>query len=118
MEKKKLKKETAAAKSSGDSAKSLDELLTQAEKKQLQFEKLQMMPGKSPFEDWANTRDKESSLKTFYKEFKKVVDAADVIIEVLDARDPIGSRCPQAEEMILTSGANKKLILLINKIGS
>ncbi|UJR25249.1 hypothetical protein I4U23_006601 [Adineta vaga] len=58
----------------------------------------------------------EKSRKTFYREFKKVVDASDIIIEVLDARDPLGCRCPQVEEAVLTSGKNKKLILLLNKI--
>ncbi len=48
---------------------------------------------------------------------EKVVDASDIIIEVLDARDPLGCRCPQVEEAVLTSGKNKKLILLLNKIG-
>ncbi len=57
-------------------------------------------------------------MKTFYKEFKKVIEAADVLIEVLDARDPLGSRCPQVEEMIINSGKNKKLVLLLNKIGN
>ena len=46
-----------------------------------------------------------------------MVDASDIIIEVLDARDPLGCRCPQVEEAVLTSGKNKKLILLLNKIG-
>jgi nuclear GTP-binding protein len=41
-----------------------------------------------------------------------------VIIEVLDARDPLGCRCPQVEDAVLTSGKNKKLILLLNKIGT
>ncbi len=45
-----------------------------------------------------------------------MVDASDVIIEVLDARDPMGSRCPQVEQTIVASGSNKKLILLLNKI--
>lgn len=58
----------------------------------------------------------ESSLKTFYKEFRKVVDAADVVLEVLDARDPLGSRCKQMEETILSSGTGKRLVLVLNKI--
>ena len=58
----------------------------------------------------------EHSRKSFYKEFKKVVDAADVIIQVLDARDPIGCRCPQIEEMVTSSMGNKRLVLLLNKV--
>ena len=59
----------------------------------------------------------ESSRKAYYKEFKKVLEASDVVIEVLDARDPIGSRCIQLEEAVLSSGSNKKLVLLLNKVG-
>lgn len=35
---------------------------------------------------------------------------------MLDARDPLGCRCTQLEEMIMASGTNKKLVLLLNKI--
>lgn len=59
----------------------------------------------------------DASRRAFYKEFLKVVDAADVVIEVLDARDPIGSRCSDVERFVRQSGATKKLILLLNKIG-
>uniref|UniRef100_A0A3B3ZZF4 Guanine nucleotide-binding protein-like 3 n=1 Tax=Periophthalmus magnuspinnatus TaxID=409849 RepID=A0A3B3ZZF4_9GOBI len=47
-------------------------------------------------------------------ELNKVIDASDVLIEVLDARDPLGCRCPQLEETVLQK--NKKLIFLLNKI--
>jgi len=46
-----------------------------------------------------------------------VIEAADVVIEVLDARDPLGSRCPQVEEAVISRGPSKRLILLLNKIG-
>ena len=59
----------------------------------------------------------DSSRRAFYKEFVKVVDAADVVIEVLDARDPLGCRCLDVERLVRKSGADKKVILLLNKIG-
>lgn len=59
----------------------------------------------------------ETSLKAYYKEFRKVIEAADVVIQVLDARDPLGSRCPQVEECVLEAGAKKRLVLLLNKVG-
>nr|XP_046167221.1 guanine nucleotide-binding protein-like 3 [Oncorhynchus gorbuscha] len=60
--------------------------------------------------------DPRNSKKHFCSELNKVIDASDVIIEVLDARDPIGCRCPQLEEAVLKRGGNKKLLFLLNKI--
>lgn len=60
---------------------------------------------------------KDNSRKAYYKEFKKVVENADVILEVLDARDPLGCRTRQIEELILNAGAAKRVILILNKIG-
>ena len=54
------------------------------------------------------------SRKYYFKEFKKVVLAADVILEVLDARDPMSCRCPDVEQEVLKAG--KKLVLVLNKI--
>ncbi|XP_029463556.1 guanine nucleotide-binding protein-like 3-like protein isoform X2 [Rhinatrema bivittatum] len=60
--------------------------------------------------------ENESSRKAYYREFKKVVELADVILEVLDARDPLGCRCPQVEQAVVQAGMNKKLVLVLNKI--
>lgn len=49
--------------------------------------------------------------------FNQVIQVSDVILEVLDARDPLGCRCPQVEQAVVQSGTNKKIILVLNKIG-
>ena len=46
----------------------------------------------------------------------QVVEAADVVLEVLDARDPLGSRCPQVEQAVISAGADKRLVLVLNKV--
>ncbi|XP_077252835.1 GTP-binding family protein [Tasmannia lanceolata] len=58
----------------------------------------------------------DNSERTFYKELVKVIEASDVILEVLDARDPLGTRCVDIEKMVLKSGPEKHLVLLLNKI--
>jgi len=58
----------------------------------------------------------ETSKKTFFKQFKNVVKSSDVILEVLDARDPLGSRSPTIEKQILDMDPNKKIVLVLNKV--
>jgi nuclear GTP-binding protein len=59
----------------------------------------------------------ENSRRAFYKQFKEVVGMSDVVLEVLDARDPLGSRCKDVEAYIRSTGINKKVVLVLNKIG-
>ncbi|XP_057985077.1 guanine nucleotide-binding protein-like NSN1 isoform X2 [Hevea brasiliensis] len=54
--------------------------------------------------------------RAFYKELVKVIEESDVILEVLDARDPLGTRCVDMEKMVMKSGHDKRLVLLLNKI--
>lgn len=92
----------------------LQDLQRDAEKRARMFEKRQesgIIDSKA-----FTKRPLEDSKKSFYKEFKKVVEESDVVIQVLDARDPLGCRCPQLEELISESGRTKKLVLLLNKI--
>ncbi|OLY79343.1 Guanine nucleotide-binding protein-like 3-like protein [Smittium mucronatum] len=60
------------------------------------------------------TGDKDNSRRAYYREFIKVVQSSDVILEVLDARDPLGTRSKQIEQLI-SEKYGKKLVLLLNK---
>ncbi|XP_060084398.1 guanine nucleotide-binding protein-like 3 homolog, partial [Ylistrum balloti] len=94
--------------------RNLEGILKDAQKRSGEYEKKKTSG--TTAEGKASGKAVETSLKAFYKEFRKVVDAADVVLEVLDARDPLGSRCAQMEEAIISSGANKRLVLVLNKI--
>lgn len=64
-----------------------------------------------------NNRNPDSSRKAFDKVFKQVLDAADVILYVLDARDPEGTRSREVERQIMAAqSGEKRLILVLNKI--
>ena len=47
---------------------------------------------------------------------KVVLDAADVVVEILDARDPLSSRSAHIEEVAKELG--KKVLLVLNKVGA
>ncbi|SPT16253.1 unnamed protein product [Triticum aestivum] len=59
----------------------------------------------------------DHSERAFYKELVKVIEASDVILEVLDARDPLGTRCVDMEKMVRKADPTKRIVLLLNKIG-
>ncbi|XP_041671917.1 guanine nucleotide-binding protein-like 3 [Cheilinus undulatus] len=58
----------------------------------------------------------KNSKQYLCSELNKVINASDVVMEVLDARDPLGCRCPQLEEAVVQSDGKKKLIFLLSKI--
>lgn len=58
----------------------------------------------------------DNSKRAFMKEFRQVVEKADVILQVLDARDPLGCRVREVEELVLNGGAGKRIVLVLNKI--
>jgi nuclear GTP-binding protein len=58
----------------------------------------------------------QQSRRAYLKELKKVVDNSDVVLQVLDARDPMGSRAGKAVEELLLSKSDKKMVLVLNKI--
>lgn len=59
----------------------------------------------------------ESSRRAFDKVFKTVLSSADILLYVLDARDPNGTRSQEIERQIAAADAgSKRLILILNKI--
>nr|CAB3250089.1 guanine nucleotide-binding protein-like 3 homolog [Phallusia mammillata] len=96
--------------------RSLEGLQKDALHRQKEFEQKKILLDKISKHASVGLLANETSRKSYYKEFRKVVDAADVVIEVLDARDPLGCRCLQVEQSVLQSGPNKRVVLLLNKI--
>ncbi|XP_012920852.1 guanine nucleotide-binding protein-like 3 isoform X1 [Heterocephalus glaber] len=95
------------------------------QKEQDKKRKLETDPADEPsnvesVEEFGQSKPKKAKLskqnpKTVHcLELKKVIEASDILLEVLDARDPLGCRCPQVEEVIVQSG-HKKLVLVLNK---
>ena len=53
--------------------------------------------------------------KRIWNELYKVIDSSDVVIHVLDARDPLGTRCRSVEKYIREEASHKHLIFVLNK---
>lgn len=51
-----------------------------------------------------------------WNELYKVIDSSDVVVHVLDARDPLGTKCKQIEEFLKTKGQHKHLMYVLNKV--
>ncbi|KAF2103081.1 nucleolar GTP-binding protein 2 [Rhizodiscina lignyota] len=53
--------------------------------------------------------------KRIWNELYKVIDSSDVVIHVLDARDPLGTRCRSVEKYIKEEAPHKHLVFVLNK---
>lgn len=56
----------------------------------------------------------QNSRRAYLSDLRKVVQRADVVIQVLDARDPLGTKSNVVEDMVL-SNHRKKLVYVLNK---
>ncbi|KAJ3075304.1 GTPase required for pre-60S ribosomal subunit nuclear export and maturation [Quaeritorhiza haematococci] len=64
------------------------------------------------------TRDpifQKGQSKRIWNELYKVIDSSDVVIHVLDARDPLGTRCRNVESYLKKEAPHKHLIFVLNK---
>lgn len=76
----------------------------------------------SAADPWAEFKDAnrgrvfdKGQSRRIWGELHKVVDSSDVVIQVLDSRDPQGTRCRYVERLLAKRGAHKQLVLLLNK---
>lgn len=53
--------------------------------------------------------------KRIWNELYKVIDSSDVVLHILDARDPLGTRCRSVEKYIKENAPYKHLIFVLNK---
>ena len=53
--------------------------------------------------------------KRIWNELYKVIDSSDVVIHVVDARDPLGTRCRSVEKYIREEAPHKHLIFVLNQ---
>merc|ERR1712029_700629 len=54
--------------------------------------------------------------KRIWNELYKVIDSSDVVIQVLDARDPMGTRSQHIEKYMKSEKTHKHLIFVLNKV--
>ncbi|KAK7951994.1 uncharacterized protein PG986_007722 [Apiospora aurea] len=67
--------------------------------------------------DAADLPGPDSSRKQHDKVFKQVIEQADVVLYVLDARDPEGTRSREVERTVMAAASGgKRLMLILNKV--
>ena len=72
---------------------------------------------KSTDKEYEKVREKmleKGQSKRIWEELYKVVDSSDVIVQVIDVRDPIGTRCHHIEKQVKKQ-VHKHMILVLNK---
>ena len=81
---------------------------------------LEEQAGEAASEDAVMTTAREpvfskGQSKRIWNELYKVIDSSDVVLHVLDARDPLGTRCRSIEKYIRDEAPHKHLIFILNK---
>ncbi|KAG0671789.1 GTPase required for pre-60S ribosomal subunit nuclear export and maturation [Maudiozyma exigua] len=107
-------------------ASSLEDLISDASNDNKAFEEKQelnatlgLMAGDADEDGWTQTAKEhifsKGQSKRIWNELYKVIDSSDVVIHVLDARDPMGTRCKSVEEYMKKETPHKHLIYVLNK---
>jgi len=128
MERKQRKREEHAAqvrerraefreKKRKEKQRSLEQLASEAKKRGITFEEEESQRKAMEAElrmGMTNGPAMKAQLRAFAGQLKRVVASSDVVLEILDARDPEGTRARHLENMIVPKG--KKLVMVLNKV--
>lgn len=96
------------------------ELVSNAEKRQQEYKpEADRDLQKQRLEEWralvSDKRMEAGQSKRIWDELYKVLDSSDVVVQVLDARDPEGTRTRHVEEYLEKHAPNKSLVFVLNK---
>jgi len=103
------------------SAKNLEELMARANASRNEFE-AKVNSGAIRLEtdgDNIHTPKQnlgEQSRRAYLSTLRQVIDSSDIILQVLDARDPMGTRIRPSIEDAILNHYDKKMVLVMNKI--
>eukprot|EP00980_Cylindrotheca_fusiformis_P022328 scaffold9191_cov114-Cylindrotheca_fusiformis.AAC.23 len=101
----------------GGTARTVEDLMARASQDQKAFAaKTGGIVGEEEERSDGTVAAGQQSRRAYLRELKKVVDTADVLLQVLDARDPLGTRIHKTMEEIILSKADKRMVLVLNKI--
>lgn len=115
---KKLNTSAGLSSSTTSEFSDLAQMAQNAENRSLEFEENQMeqlISSDDPYveKNMNANMPTDNSFKSFNKHLKSLIETTDVLLEVLDGRDPLGCRHYPTEQLIKKSG--KRLIMVINK---
>ncbi|ELA41655.1 uncharacterized protein VICG_01288 [Vittaforma corneae ATCC 50505] len=92
----------------------------QSKRPKLQYKSLEEMVNReNPVHKEAihrNDKNVKGQSHRIWNELYKVIDSSDVVVHVLDARDPLGTKCSQIEEFLKTKARHKHLMYVLNKV--
>jgi nuclear GTP-binding protein len=100
---------------------SLDELVNKCSEKGNEYnpEKDRDLKKTVPINERDENRDKRieaGQSKRIWEELYKVLDSSDVVVMVLDVRDPEGTRCRHVESHLKNNCPFKHLVFVLNKV--
>lgn len=102
-------------------ASNLTELMMNANKQKSDYDAKQGVAGSAPSASIDGVRTLtashgQQSRRAYLRSLKKVIESSDVILQVIDARDPLGTRIHPAIESGILSHFDKRMVLVLNKI--